>query len=158
MPPKKKSPKVDSHLMPVAAKKIAGVKPLKGKAKKLEDLSALHAHHAWRSKNLSAAWNTMIMVPVPAGKRLVIEFVTAQISVPAGETVRLRMHTGLGHTSSNFDLVMTPQGLVGGNSVFVATHTLRAYSDSKVKFSINRDNPHTKGNALVCVSGYLVDL
>jgi len=38
----------------------------------------------------------------PAGKRAVIELVTAQILVPQGEWARLRMYTSLGTLPSNF--------------------------------------------------------
>jgi hypothetical protein len=157
MPPKK-SPKAEPHAMPVAAAKITGVKPLKHTAKTSHDPCAPHAHHAWKSLNMKASYNSGLIIPVPKGKRFVVELVTASISVPAGETVRLRMYTGLGQRSANFDIAVTPQGIVGGNSVFVATHSLRAYADNGVRFNINRDNPHTKGRALICVSGYLVKL
>jgi len=49
-----------------------------------------------------------------------------------------------------------PQGIVSGQAVFVATHTLRAYGDSLLQFNINRDNATTQGYALICVSGYLL--
>ena len=95
---------------------------------------------------------------VPAGKRAVIELVTAMVTIPAGEKVRLRMYTNLGYTPSNLDLVMTSQGQASGREILVATHSLRVYTDKDITFNVNRDNAITTGSPLICISGYLVDL
>jgi hypothetical protein len=59
----------------------------------------------------------------------VIEFVTATVEVPAGESARLRMFTGFSTgQAGNLDLALTPQGMVGGQANYVATHTVRAYT------------------------------
>jgi hypothetical protein len=71
---------------------------------------------------------------------------------------RLRMFTGLGTNPSNLDLTLTPQGIVGGQQILVATHCARAYADSLLAFNVNRDNATTSGHALVCVSGHLEPL
>ena len=92
----------------------------------------------------------------PAGKRAVIELVAAQILVPQGEWVRLRMFTSLGSIASNIDLFVTPQGVVSGQAIYDATHSIRAYSDGPIEFDINRDNAVTPGHALICISGYIV--
>ena len=87
-----------------------------------------------------------------------IELVTATISVPAGEKARLRLFTGLPQAASNLDFVLTEQGKVSGNDLLVATHSVRVYSDSPIEFNVNRDNAQTKGEAVICISGYLADL
>jgi len=92
---------------------------------------------------------------VPKGKRAVIELVTAQIIVPSGEWARLRMYTSLGTAPSNIDLFLTFQGNVEGNAIYVATHALRAYTDSLIEFDVNRDNAITAGSGLICISGYV---
>ena len=46
--------------------------------------------------------------------------------------------------------------MVAGNQVLVATHTIRAYSDSLIECNVNRDNAQTEGDVLVCISGYIV--
>jgi len=132
--------------------------------KSCDDFCALHSFHAWRQENLTPAVNFMIDfnpnwgIP-PAGKLAVIELVTAQILVPKGEWARLRMYTSLGQAPSNLDLVLTRQGqIASGQDVLVATHTLRAYSDGLIEFNVNRDNGQTEGTALICISGYLVDM
>ena len=57
----------------------------------------------------------------------------------------------------NPNLFLTFQGNVSGQSVYVATHSLRGYSDGPIEFDINRDNAETTGYALICISGYLAD-
>jgi hypothetical protein len=66
------------------------------------------------------------------------------------------MYTSLGVQPSNIDLFLTFQGNVSGQSIYVATHSIRAYTDSLIEFDINRDNATTSGSALICISGYVV--
>jgi len=126
------------------------------------DCRALSAFHAWREEPLPKSWNMAISfkpawdIP-PAGKRAVIELVTASIYVPQGEFARLRLFTSLGYAPSNLDFTLTPQGQVGGQQILVCTHNVRVYSDSLIEFNVNRDNPQTTGTAFICISGYLVD-
>jgi hypothetical protein len=121
-----------------------------------------NAFHAWRDQHLTPSYNWAIDfgswgIP-PAGKRAVIELVTASISVPSGERARLRMYTSLGSAASNLDFVLTPQGQVGGRDILVATHSVRVYSDGFIEFNVNRDNAKTEGDALICISGYAIDV
>jgi hypothetical protein len=125
-----------------------------------DDCRANAAFHAWHSLELTPSFNWIVSfadygIP-PAGKRAVIELVTAQILVPQGEWARLRMYTSLGTAASNIDLFLTFQGNVSGHSIYVATHSIRAYSDGLIEFDINRDNATTSGSALICLSGYVV--
>jgi hypothetical protein len=126
-----------------------------------DDCRAATAFQAWHSLDLPPSFNVGISFAdwklIPKGKRAVIELVTAQITVPAGEWVRLRMYTSLGTVPSNIDLFVTFQGNVSGNAVYVATHPLRLYSDNEIDFNINRDNATTKGSALICISGYIAN-
>ncbi len=122
------------------------------------DCRARNAYQDWHDGTLPPSFNMEFNFSIPAQHRLVIEFITAYISVPAGEWARLRMFTGLGTVASNQDLVLTPQGIVSGQQVFVATHCARAYADSLLAFNVNRDNAVTSGYALINVSGYLEPL
>ena len=79
----------------------------------------MSAFQEWQDANLTPSWNYMLSFPAPPGKRLVIELVSALIQVPAGETARLQMYTGLPMGPSNLDLVVTPQGVVSGQSVYI---------------------------------------
>lgn len=131
-------------------------------ARRCEDCRVENAFHAWRDQHLTPSFNWSIAfsdwgIP-PAGKRAVIELVTATISVPSGEWARLRMYTSLGSTPSNLDLMLTPQGQVGGRQILVATHTVRVYSDHLIEFNVNRDNAKTEGDAFICISGFLIDV
>ena len=124
-----------------------------------DDCRATTAFQAWHSVDLEPSFNVMVSFAdwnlIPKGKRAVIELVTAQIIVPSQEWVRLRMYTSLGMVPSNIDLFVTFQGNVGGQAVYVATHSLRVYSDNEIDFNINRDNATTTGSALICISGYI---
>lgn len=131
-------------------------------ARRCEDCRVENAFHAWRDQHLTPSFNWLIdfanwCIP-PAGKRAVIELITATISVPSKEWARLRMHTSLGSTPSNLDLALTPQGQVGGRQILVATHAVRVYSDHLIEFNVNRDNAQTEGDAFICISGFLIDV
>ena len=124
-----------------------------------EDCRATTAFHAWHDVDLQPAFNVTVSFAdwniVPKGKRAVIELVTAEALVPSGEWVRLRMNTSLGSVPSNLDLALTFQGNVGDKALYVATHSLRAYTDHVIAFTVNRDNANTAGSALICISGYI---
>jgi hypothetical protein len=124
-----------------------------------KDCRAFTAFHSWRDQHLTPSFNWEIDFTnlIPNGKRAVIELVTAEINVPAGEWARLRLYTSLGAAPSNLDLFMVHQGTVGGHEILQATHSLRVYSDSTISFNVNRDNAVTEGDAFIGISGYLVD-
>ena len=128
-------------------------------AQTCDDCRAMTAFQAWHDLNLTPSFNWLVSfadygIP-PAVKRAVIELVTAQILVPPGEWARPRMYTSLGSIASNIDLFLTPQGVVSGQAIYDATHSIRAYSDGPIEFDINRDNALTEGHALICISGYV---
>jgi hypothetical protein len=122
------------------------------------DCRARNAFQQFRDQDLPPAFNVGFTFTIPPKTRAVIEFVTASVLVPAGEMARLRLFTGLGTSPSNLDLVLTPQGVVNGQQILVATHRVRAYADSLLQFNVNRDNATTSGHALICISGYLEPL
>lgn len=132
-------------------------------SKGCEDCRAQEAFHRWHSAHMGPGFNWSVSfnnlgIP-PAGKRVVIELVTASILVPHGERARLRLFTSLGQTAANLDLVLTPQGQqASGQDVLVGTHAIRAYTDNLLECNVNRDNPQTEGEAFICISGYLVDV
>lgn len=121
------------------------------------DGCAADAFLEWHDSQLQPSFNTEIAFQPPPGQRLVIEFVTATIEVPDGESARLRMFTGFSNgQAGNFDLAVVPQGTVNGQAIYVATHSQRTYTDGFLAFNVNRDNATTSGYALISVSGYLV--
>jgi hypothetical protein len=121
------------------------------------DACAADAFLQWQDAELAPSYNVEIAFDPPQNQRLVIEFVTATVEVPAGESARLRMFTGFSNgQAGNLDLALTPQGILNGQSVYVGTHMVRAYTDGFLAFNVNRDNATTSGYALICVSGYVV--
>ena len=125
-----------------------------------DDCRARTAFHGWHDITMTPSYNWNIDFSdynfVPAGRRAVIELVTAYVLVPAGEWIRLGLGTSLGQIPSNHHLLVSPQGEVGGQSIFVGTNSIRAYTDHDIAVGINRDNATTSGYALVSVSGYVV--
>jgi hypothetical protein len=121
------------------------------------DTCAADAYLQWHDAQLVPSYNVEIPFTAPTGQRLVIEFVTATIEVPVGESARLRMFTGFSNgQAGNFDLALTAQGTASGQAIWNCTHEVRAYTDGFLAFNVNRDNATTSGYALICVSGYLV--
>jgi hypothetical protein len=121
------------------------------------DKCAGDAFLQWQEAPLEPSLNVEITFDPPPDKRLVVEFVTATIEVPAGESARLRMFTGFSNgQAGNFDLALESQGIVNGQSIYVATHMVRAYTDNFLAFNVNRDNASTAGSALICISGYVI--
>jgi len=90
----------------------------------------------------------------PAGKELVIEFVTINALIPTGEN--------LWSASINRNpLVIVPQGDVGsGNDAFTASQQVRLYvsSQESILFIVSRNTTAGGGVVGVTISGYLVDV
>jgi hypothetical protein len=120
------------------------------------DACAGDVYVEWRDRQLTPAFNFGFHFAPPQGRRLVVEFVTASVEVPAGESARLRMFTGLSGQPGNFDLTLTYQGVSSGVAKYVATHPIRTYTDGFLAFNVNRDNATTAGHAVISASGYLV--
>lgn len=140
------------------------VPPIKTKVPmRCQDCRAEAAFHAWSAEPLpvGAVSCSIVLtehVDIPPGKRAVIELVTATISVGSGERALLRLYTSLGHSPSNLDLSLVLQGEFQGLERLVATHALRVYSDHLVEFGVARSSTATEGYAIVCVSGYFVNV
>jgi len=112
------------------------------------------------------------MVQIPAGKRFVIEQVSARVDIPSSthETAHVMVRSfyqiGNGLFDNNTYVPLTPVGHESGNDNFVATQPTRAYADnnlSGLQLYIFRSqdtfNQFTGDvNGTVFVSGYLVDL
>lgn len=81
---------------------------------------------------------------VPAGKRLVVEFVTAFCTVPAGQSVYVSLGAGPEGVGTNETIIwptLTHQGVYGGNTVWNANHQVKAYLPEGSRFgaSISRN-------------------
>jgi hypothetical protein len=107
--------------------------------------------------------STVSVAIVPAGKRLVIEFISATGQVPAGQhVVAWQINTiappfgGAVH-----DLLVHEQpAFVNGDALFRASQQVRLYANpgSEVRALLTRDDSVGQGQFTVTISGYLVDV
>ena len=100
---------------------------------------------------------------VPAGKRLVIEHISALIAVDAGQKVggSLQVTTNGRAVFHSFGLTFQDNGFNASNDDrFVASHSLRLYADpeSEVIAEFDRNASTGTGRGNIIISGYLVDL
>src|SRR5262249_6242230 len=114
--------------------------------------------------NLSLA--TLTLVPgsiqaVPAGKRLVIEFVSLDVTVPSGQKVLISLEYGTGGQVASQRISTTPVlDMPGVVDVFTASQPVRLYADpgTSVSFSLKRSDSSGIGRVNVRVSGHYVDI
>jgi hypothetical protein len=88
----------------------------------------------------------------PAGKTLVIEFVTVNALIPTGQNL---WSANINHVP----LVIVPQGDVGtGNDAFTASQQCRFYisDQGEINFIVSRNSTTGSGVVGATVSGYLV--
>jgi hypothetical protein len=100
----------------------------------------------------------MPIAVVPAGKRLVIEYVSARVSLPGGQKLRgFQLFNNLSGDFAYHSLLPTPTGAF---NEYVVGQSLRLYADANTQVSICASRDLGAGNAqvLATISGYLVDL
>jgi len=111
--------------------------------------------------------STVTVATVPAGKRLVIEFVSATGQVPAGQHVAAMQITTIapptgGHTHEL--LVNGQPPFVNGDALFRASQQVRLYADpgstggADVRAHFIRSGIEGQGQFSVTISGYLVNV
>jgi len=96
---------------------------------------------------------------VPAGKRLVIEFVTAQGTVPSGEFPEFKLVATVGGISAEHSLLTSPMSQSGSLVRFEASEVVRIYADpgTTVTFLVRRPNGAAgAANLGMTISGHLV--
>ena len=100
------------------------------------------------------------LLPVPSGKRLVIEFATARGSAPAGQVLAFSIRSIVGGTSARHHLAVAQQSFGIGSSQFVASQTTRIYTDPGVDVFLRVDRSFGAtglSRSEISVSGYLED-
>jgi hypothetical protein len=102
-------------------------------------------------------------IAVPSGKRLVIETITLQAWVPAGQKLLAQINMVGGGTFAQHNIVLTPQGGFDCNLLdyFAATETVRLYADSGSAVPLNVTRNSSDANlwgGSYTVSGYLLDV
>ena len=100
-----------------------------------------------------------VFFTVPAGKRLVVEHVTATIAVSPGQHALMNvMTTANGNQAVHF-MSPTPQGEWIGFQVFGVSQPVRFYADAgtQVRLQANKNGTTGIGSATVSLSGHLVN-
>jgi hypothetical protein len=105
---------------------------------------------------------TTLDFEVPAGKRLVIETVTLEATVPSGQIVGARLGAFLNNRWIERALALRSQSL-GGLESFVGTHPIRVRVDAlgpgslpEVGITLARRAADGEATVLATVDGYLV--
>ena len=106
--------------------------------------------------------STLGVANVPAGKRLVIEFISVSAQVPPGQHLELaQVLTNQGSGGIFHDLLIHEQpDAVIGDALFRAVHDLRLYANggTQVQLVVRRSSGLGLATFGVSISGYLVDL
>jgi hypothetical protein len=101
---------------------------------------------------------TYLTFPVPVGKRMLIDTVSARAGVGAGQKVQILLTATTGGGTSTFALPMIPQGqFPRQGDLFATVHRVRAYADggSVVTFRIERSAAGETDSGFVSISGSL---
>lgn len=126
------------------------------------DNPAFQPYEAFAPVQLSPGQATgMTTFTVPAGKRLVVEFVTLTVGLPPGQHVSFAL-------INQHALTATQQGAFFGYDTFVVSQSLRFYAgpgtpnaamfSNGVVVQVTRDNSIDFASFNASISGYLVDL
>src|SRR5262245_13197862 len=102
-------------------------------------------------------------IAVPAHKRLVIETITVQAFVPAGQKLLAQINMTGGGVFAQHNIILTPQGSFNFDlqDYFAATESVRLYADegSAVPFNVTRSSSDGQfWGGQYTVSGYYVDV
>lgn len=100
----------------------------------------------------------MPITTVPVGKRLVIEYISAKATLPAGQKLRnLAIRTSLNGNLVYHYLVQTPTGIF---NEYVTGQQVRLYADPNTlpHLSATRNTGDGTTAVRVSISGYLVDI
>jgi len=96
--------------------------------------------------------------PVPVGKRMVIETVSARASIGAGQKLQLMFTATSGGGTAAFAVPMIPQGAFAKQGdCFAGIQSLRAYADggTVVQFRVDRTAIGDLDSGFISISGYL---
>ena len=133
----------------------------------MTNLGAQNAYQTGGGGKFSSGGDSasFFLPPVPLGKRLVVEHVTASALVPRRQKLRMSLSTRinrnhLGHEGHvRHALVLTSQGTFVGQDEFRASQPVRWYADveTQILVSANRNSTRGSGTVTASISGYLVD-
>jgi hypothetical protein len=98
-------------------------------------------------------------ITIPAGKRLVIEYVSGLLVVPTGQNItKITLGVTLDQQFANHFVARTPVGDSGfDNELFSVSQQMRVYADG-LFINIQRGSATGTASGTVTLSGYLVDI
>jgi hypothetical protein len=106
--------------------------------------------------------STETLIPIPVGKRFVIENVSAEAEIPAGEKIVLFIQTRLDASSPNNStphfIALSDQGVFGTKSIFAANHKTLEFAVIQLSVTARPTFSSGTGSATVTLSGYLENL
>lgn len=98
-------------------------------------------------------------VEVPAGKRVVIEHVSAFSYAPSGQKILFSLMTQVyPDLTMRKHLLQTGEGSFGNQPRFLSSQLVRLYSGSSWGARVDRDSSAGEVEATFVVSGYILDL
>ena len=112
------------------------------------------------SASLFLTGPTFTLLPeVPAGKRLVAQFLSVTIEVPQGQKVFLSVASKLGNASMGQPIVLPPPITLAGADTYIASQTILVYVDPEgtVDYFVTRAPSAGAGHVVVTMTGSLVD-
>ena len=104
-------------------------------------------------------FNETVSFTVPAGKRLVIETVSANAAMPTGQKAIINVATVGGGQNGRAWLALAEQGNVSGLDRYAVAQSLRMYADplTTVAFQVVRSGAASTASFNFSVAGYYVD-
>jgi hypothetical protein len=104
--------------------------------------------------------SSFVLVTVPLGKRLVIEYATVSGFASEGVKLGALIATTVGGTTVSHQLVVTDQGTLNDPATFAAAQPMRLYADpgTNVVGIVYRTPNEFGGGAGITISGYFADL
>ena len=124
-----------------------------------------HAQQPWHHSATvflqGASGNVETVFVVPAGKRLVIESVSARVEVTPIDSVSvLNFVTSVQGFGAFQEIQVSRQGSdLNGNAIYVGTHAVRAYADpnTNVQVQFGRSSIANNASAVITLVGHLVN-
>jgi hypothetical protein len=94
--------------------------------------------------------------PVPAGQRLVIDYVSANMAIDVGSAAALGILTYLNGQEVEAHLPMQTQGVLLGRSVLAVSAPMKIFADPNSSVTVFTLTSSTAGGGIVGVYGHLV--
>jgi hypothetical protein len=94
-------------------------------------------------------------IPIPANKRLIIEYLSMDMASPNEANPLLFLTTHIG-TAGDVRYSISP--LLVGDRSFAVDHLVRIYADGSIQVHLSRLHPDFASEGTLTISGHLVDL